>query len=53
MIGLDARLLCVRTLIRSIESKSYSNLALTQALMDAARIFGRYPIDTDLLNADL
>ena len=24
-----------------------------QALMDAARIFGRYPIDTDLLNADL
>ena len=38
MIGLDARLLCVRTLIRSIESKSYSNLALTQALMDAAEI---------------
>ena len=24
-----------------------------QALMDAARIFGRYPIDVDLLNADL
>ena len=24
-----------------------------QALMDAARIFGRYPIDTELLNADL
>ena len=24
-----------------------------QAMMDAARIFGRYPIDTDLLNADL
>ncbi|MCQ2408031.1 MAG: 16S rRNA (cytosine(967)-C(5))-methyltransferase RsmB [Oscillospiraceae bacterium] len=38
MIGLDARLLCVRTLIRSIESKSYSNLSLTQALMDAAQI---------------
>jgi hypothetical protein len=24
-----------------------------QALMDAARIFGRHPIDVDLLNADL
>ncbi len=35
MIGLDARLLCVRTLIRSIRAKSYSNLALTQAVMDA------------------
>ncbi len=35
MIGLDARLLAVRTLIRSIRSKSYSNLALTNALMDA------------------
>ena len=34
MIGLDARLLCVRTLIRSIRAKSYSNLALTHALMD-------------------
>ena len=35
MNGLDARLLCVRTLIRSIRAKSYSNLALTNALMDA------------------
>ena len=35
MIGLDARLLCVRTLIRSIRSKSYSNLALTNALLRA------------------
>lgn len=38
MIGLDARLLCVRTLIRSIRSKSYSNLALTGALADAGNI---------------
>ena len=38
MNGLDARLLCVRTLIRSIRAKSYSNLALTNALMDAADI---------------
>lgn len=38
MIGLDARLLCVRTLIRSIRSKSYSNLALTGALADAENI---------------
>ena len=35
MIGLDARLLCVRTLIRSLRSKSYSNLALTNALLRA------------------
>ncbi len=35
MIGLDARLLCVRTLIRSIRDKSYSNLALTNAQMNA------------------
>ncbi len=38
MIGLDARMLCVRTLIRSIRSKSYSNLALTQAVMDAENL---------------
>ncbi len=38
MIGLEARLLCVRTLIRSIRSKSYSNLALTQSVMDAAEM---------------
>ncbi|MBR6419430.1 MAG: 16S rRNA (cytosine(967)-C(5))-methyltransferase RsmB [Oscillospiraceae bacterium] len=35
MIGLEARLLCVRTLIRSLKAKSYSNLALTHALMNA------------------
>ena len=35
MNGLNARLLCVRTLIRSIKAKSYSNLALTHALMNA------------------
>ena len=35
MNGLNARLLCVRTLIRSIKAKSYFNLALTHALMDA------------------
>ena len=35
MIGLDARLICVRTLIRSISANSYSNLALTGALADA------------------
>ena len=28
-------------------------IASSDPLMDAARIFGRYPIDTDLLNADL
>lgn len=38
MIGLDARMLCVRTLIRMIRSKSYSNLALTKACMDAEHI---------------
>ena len=38
MNGLDARLLCVRTLIRSIRAKSYSNLALTYALMDAENL---------------
>ncbi|MBR5363158.1 MAG: 16S rRNA (cytosine(967)-C(5))-methyltransferase RsmB [Oscillospiraceae bacterium] len=38
MIGLDARLLAVRTLIRSIRSKSYSNLALTNTLMNAEHI---------------
>lgn len=38
MIGLPARLLCVKTLIRTIESKSYSNLALTPALTDAAEL---------------
>ena len=38
MIGLDARMLCVRTLIRSIRSKSYSNLTLTNALMQAEEI---------------
>lgn len=38
MIGLDARLLCVRTLIRMIRSKSYSHLALTKASMDAEHI---------------
>ena len=35
MNGLDARLLCVRTLIRSIETKSYGNLALYHALLRA------------------
>ena len=35
MTGLEARLLCVRTLIRSAESRSYSNLALNQALLRA------------------
>ena len=35
MTGLNARLLCVRTLIRSIGTKSYSNLALNQALLRA------------------
>ena len=34
MIGLDARLLCVRTLIRSLAANSYSNLALTGALAE-------------------
>ena len=35
MIGIEARLLCVRTMIRSIRSKSYSNLALTHAMRQA------------------
>lgn len=35
MNGIAPRLLCVRTLVRSIRAKSYSNLALTHALMDA------------------
>lgn len=35
MIGLSARLLCVRTLIRSIESGSYGNIALYHALLYA------------------
>ena len=35
MTGLNVRLLCVRTLIRSLETKSYSNLALNQALLRA------------------
>ena len=41
--------------LRSLaETGYYTDAApVTQALMDAARIFGRYPIDTDLLNADL
>lgn len=38
MIGLQARLLCVRTLIRSIESGSYGNLALSHALLNAEDI---------------
>ena len=38
MNGLDARMLCVRTLIRSLKSKSYSNLALTGALLRAEDI---------------
>lgn len=36
MNGLTARLLCVKTLVRSIKAKSYFNLALTHALKDAA-----------------
>ena len=35
MTGLDVRLLCVRTLIRSIETKSFGNLALYHALLRA------------------
>lgn len=38
MTGLNARLLCVRTLIRSIETKSYSNLALNHALLRAEEL---------------
>ena len=45
MNGLNARLLCVRTLIRSIKAKSYFNLALTHALMDAEELT---PQDTAL-----
>ena len=35
MNGLDARLVCVRTLLRSLAANSYSNLALTGALGSA------------------
>lgn len=38
MTGLNVRLLCVRTLIRSIESNSYGNIALYHALLNAEDI---------------
>lgn len=43
MIGLQERLLCVKTLIRSVESGSYGNIALKNAL-DRAEM----PLDTAL-----
>ena len=35
MTGLRPRLLCVQTMVRSLRAKSYSNLALTNALLRA------------------
>ncbi len=41
MQGLAARLLCVRTLIRAVQTKSYGNLALSHALEDARELDAR------------
>ena len=50
MTGLPLRLLCVRTLIRCAEAKSYGNLALSAAL-DKAAAEGMDPRDTALCTA--